>query len=150
MVRKEECIALLEQGLKAVDSGNYAMAMDKLDNAGQLGVARTPEFDAAYAVCLAALKQQYNHAISICRWAIELEPCESGHYLQLGRVYLHANQRKEALHCFKEGILYRRDQRIIKELKRLGDRRPPVFHQLPRGHFLNRVTGKLFAKLRRP
>ena len=150
MVRKEESIVLLEQGLKAVDAGNYATAMAKLDDAAQLGVPRTPEFDAAYAVCLAALKQQYDQAVSICRWAIDLEPCESGHYLQLGRVYLHANKRKDAIHSFKEGILYRNDPRIMAELRRLGERRRPVFSSLSRGHCLNRVAGKLVARWRRP
>jgi tetratricopeptide (TPR) repeat protein len=138
---------LLHEGLIALDSHNYRLAMSKLNAAGNHGIIeQSTQFESAYAVCLAAMKQQYDKAISMCRWAIALEPCETSHYLQLGRVYLLANNRKASLHIFREGMLYRRDTRIIREMEFLGVRRRPVFHSLPRGNFLNRMAGRLVRR----
>jgi len=137
---------LLDEALRAIDTRNYSLALSKLNDAGSHGLKRTPQFESAYAVCHAALKQQFNQSISMCKWAIELEPCESAHYLQLGRIYLLANDRKASLHVFREGMLYNRDRRILSEMKNLGVRRRPVFSSLPRGHFLNRITGKFVRR----
>ena len=140
--------SLLEEGLRSLEAGNYAGASTKLEEALALGAEPQPFIDAARAVCLAALRQQYTQAIETCKQAIAQEPCSSALYLHLGRVYLLADKRKEAIACFREGMLYRRDQRIMNELKQLGLRRRPVFDSLPRQHFLNRVAGRLCARFR--
>lgn len=149
MLRIDSNEKLIQDGLRALDAANYSLALAKFDEAGGLGAAQTPQFSSAYAVCLAALKEQHDHAASLCHWSIEMEPCESIHYLQLGRVYLLADDRKKALHVFREGILYRRDVRILKELENLGVRRPPFFSTLPRGHFLNRFVGRMMNRFAR-
>jgi tetratricopeptide (TPR) repeat protein len=147
MATGKKATELVDEALRAVDAGNYAAAFTALTEALSLGGERTPQFDSAYAVCL-AVQQKLDEAFALCRSAIAEEPCISGHYLQLGRIYLLADQRKEAIRSFREGMLYRRDPRIIAELERLGVRRRPVFDDLPRTHPLNRIVGKILGRFR--
>jgi tetratricopeptide (TPR) repeat protein len=147
MATGKTAVELFEEGARAVEAGNYAVAFASLSEALARGLERTPLFDSTYAVCL-AMQQKHAEAVRLCQAAISEEPCISGHYLQLGRIYLLADQRKEAVRIFREGMLYRRDQRIITELERLGVRRRPVFDDLPRAHLLNRIAGKIFCRRR--
>jgi tetratricopeptide (TPR) repeat protein len=147
MATGKKATELVAEGFRAVDAGNFGLAFSCLKEALAMGAERTPAFDCAYAVCL-AVQQKHDEALNLCQSAISEEPCISGHYLQLGRIYLLADQRKEAVRSFREGMLYRRDQRIINELERLGVRRRPVFDDLPRTHLLNRIVGRILPRKR--
>ena len=109
-----------------------------------------PERSAAvlsgYAVCIAAERGQIEEGIRLCRDAIRQNGSDPFHYLNLGRIYLKAGQKNDALLAWREGMAATRSEELRTMLETLGTRRPPLFPSLPRRHILNRWLGLLLSK----
>jgi tetratricopeptide (TPR) repeat protein len=86
---------------------------------------------------------EFEQAIELCREAIDEEPGKSVNYLYLGRVYVAAGRKKEAIRIFRDGLLFEANARIDEELARLGWRDLPPFQSLGREHILNRMMGRI-------
>jgi len=110
--------------------------------------AETPEMMSLMGYSLAKEAGQFQAGIEMCHKAIKLSPHNSEHYLHLGRIYVLANKREQAIKAFHLGLKIRKDTRIIAELKLLGTRKSPPFSSLPRGHVVNRLTGKILHTLK--
>jgi len=110
--------------------------------------AQTPAMLSLMGYSLAAESGQVEQGIALCSRAIALNPHNSDYYLALGRVYLLAGRKDEAIKVFRKGLRVRKDSRIIAELKQLGIRRPPPFPSFTREHILNKVAGKLLHALK--
>lgn len=136
---------LVKEGITALGAGNTARALKHFEEAAELD--ETAELLSHLAYCLAKEKKDFTGATALCKSALEDEPWNSLHYLNLGRVHLLAGRRKEAINTFRDGLLHQNNPRIKDELNRLGTRRYPFFASLPREHILNRVVGKLFHKM---
>lgn len=108
----------------------------------------SPEMLSLMGYSLAAESGQLEAGIQLCQKAISLNPHNSEHYLALGRVYLLAGRKEDAIAAFRKGLRVRKDARIIVVLKQLGIRKPPLFDSLAREHILNRVSGKLLRALK--
>lgn len=147
-MEEKDGLQLLSDGIRAVEAGNYAAALASLEMALSANEPFPPTAQSAYAVCIAAVNKDLERAVGLCRKAIAVEPCETVHYLQLGRVYLVADKRQDAIRALREGLLYRRDERITRELERIGVRRKPLFDDLARSHPLNRLAGRILGALR--
>jgi tetratricopeptide (TPR) repeat protein len=102
-----------------------------------------PQMLSLMGYCIVSDAGQIKQGISMCVKAISNDPFNSDHYLNLGRIYILGNDRRRAIQSFKKGLHIRKDPRIIKELRQLGIRRTPPISSLPRGHFLNIITGKV-------
>lgn len=140
---------LVQKGLKTLDDGDTAEALRYFEAALDSGAAGNPLVECSYAVCLAAERQEYERAIGICQDAITREPGKSIHYLNLGRIYIYADRKKEAIRTFRDGLLFERNPRIVDAMNRLGWRNLPAIQSLGREHPLNRFLGKLFRSRRR-
>ncbi len=136
---------LLNQGIAAAEQGQFPTAQAYLDQAA--AIRRSPEVMSYLAYCLARGQRQLQDALKINREAIDREPGNSLHYLIMGRILLLAGRRDKAIMAFRQGLKASPNPKIINELKKLGLRKPPVFHSLDRGHILNRVSGKLLSRL---
>jgi tetratricopeptide (TPR) repeat protein len=69
-------------------------------------------------------------------------------YLNLGRAYLAARRKKEAIETFRRGLHINRDNReLLTELKRLGSRRKCPVPFLQRSNPINKYTGILLYRL---
>ena len=80
--------------------------------------------------------------------AIEKMPDRADFYLNLGRIYVKGGYKKEAVEMFRKGIRIDPENRdLLGLLKKLGIRRKPLFSSLPRGHFLNKFTGRIVQLL---
>lgn len=137
---------LIAQGIKAANSGKTTEALLHLEQAVKM--RGTPTAWSYLAYCLARERSQIEHAIRICEEAIRKDPRTSAHYLNLGRVLLLAERRSEAIHAFRQGLLYESNPRIRAELHRLGLRKPPVLGFLKREHPLNKYLGIMLVKMR--
>ena len=135
---------LLDKGLKFLRAGDTLVALVHLENAYQINPSPTAK--SALAYCLAKERRQFQKALLLCQQAISEDPANPEHYYQLGRVYLQAEQKNQAIATFRKGLKNKRHQPIINELQRIGLRKPPLFSSLERGHFLNRSAGRLLAK----
>jgi Tfp pilus assembly protein PilF len=69
-------------------------------------------------------------------------------YLNLGKVYLKANNKAKALKVFQRGMeVSERNRDLVSEIKKLGIRRRKPLGFLPRSHFMNRYSGLMLYKL---
>lgn len=131
--------------IKTAEKGNTLTAMVQLED---LYRAEGEPLVASYlGYCLAKEQQQFKKAATLCRDAIERQPGEVLHYLNLGRVYLEAGQKVLAIKTFRQGMKVSRNRQIMVELNALGVRKDPVFASLARNHPLNRFMGVIFSRL---
>jgi tetratricopeptide (TPR) repeat protein len=110
--------------------------------------AETPEMMSLMGYSLAREAGQFQTGIELCHRAISISPHNCEHYLHLGRIYALAKKREQAIKAFHLGLKIRKDARILEELRQLGTRKNPPFPSLPRGHMVNRLTGKILHTLK--
>lgn len=137
---------LVKAGISALSSGNTALALRQFEAAAELD--ESPELLSHLAYCLAKENQDLPQAISLSRSALTDEPWNSTHYLNLGRIYLLAGRRQDAIRTFRDGLLHENNPSIKEELARLGTRKYPVIASLPREHPVNKLVGKIFTRLK--
>jgi tetratricopeptide (TPR) repeat protein len=147
----------------AIDRGDTLHGLIALECSPQL--RSLPAVESYLGYCIAKERGMLREAVRLCRSALKAEPDNPAHYLNLGRVFLIAQNKGKAIAAFWDGIskapgaeagvLVKRAQRgharehnlILEELRRLGIRKKAPFPSLHRGHPLNRATGKLLATL---
>lgn len=130
---------LLKKGLEAIAQGDTLSALSYFEKA--INIEKSPAVCSSYAFCIAKERGQVSNAISLCEEAIQKEPGNSLHYLNLGRIYLIDNNRVEAIKTFREGLNYEANPLIVDELNKLGPRKPPIFPFLKRSNPINRYLG---------
>jgi predicted Zn-dependent protease len=136
---------LYARGIEAVDNGDTRSGLFCLE--GLFTVASDPIVASYYAVCVAKERRELERAMDLCDQAIEDDPGNNVHYLNLGRVYLAGGMKREAIKVFRDGLLYGMNPLISRELERLGWRDLPVIPSFGREHPLNRILGKVLFKL---
>lgn len=135
----------------------YKKAFELLNTA--LELYPNEPFILSYCGCLEAiLNKNYTHGIDACSKAIKIikEKMPYGHefyypvlYLNLGRTYLAAGNKKYAVEAFQKGLIFDNDNKdLLQEIKKLGMRRKPIVHFLPRSHPINKYIGIMLHRLR--
>ncbi len=145
-MRGQDYRQLVRKGITAADQGNTLDALLHFENAARLG--STPTLASYLGYCLARERQQFKEAIGLCHQALAMEPENAIHYLNLGRVFLVAGEKRLAIKTFHQGLKRERHRLILEELKRLGIRKRPVVAPLSRSHPVNRYLGRAFSRLR--
>jgi len=107
----------------------------------------------------ALVNKQYAEGIKICRQSFKILKNQMSLvegfflpilYLNLGRTYLTGRKKKEAYSSFQKGLeLDKKNEDILKELKKLGVRKKPFFPFLSRTNPLNKYMGMLTYELRK-
>jgi tetratricopeptide (TPR) repeat protein len=142
---KVEAVKLFTLGMESLKNGDTGTALDYLEKA--VSLERNPLYCSNLAVCLAKEKREFKRATSLCKEAIKQDPKNSLHFLNLGRVHLLANQKKDAIRIFNLGLRYGENRDIIAELSRFERRRSPLIPFLDRENPVNKFLGKLTYKL---
>jgi tetratricopeptide (TPR) repeat protein len=137
---------LFEKGREFMDEGNTLAALACFEKAG--GGAKVRGMQSYLGLCLAMERAQIREGIRLCREAIEEEPDVPVHYLHLGKVYIKAGRKDEAVVTLRRGLSQGDSEGIKKMLEDLGIRRRPFFPFLSRNHFLNKYTGLLLRRVR--
>ena len=135
-----------KKGMEAVDRGDTKLGLACLESLFEAG--HDPVLASYYSVCLAKERGELQKALLLCEEAMEDDPGNSLHYLNLGRVLVAAERKREAIKAFRNGLLHGKNGLIRKELDMLGWRRPPVISGLGREHPANKWLGRIFVKLR--
>ena len=136
---------LISRGIRAANSGKTSLALECFEEAVKL--RNTPATWSYLAFCLAKERRQFEHAVQLCQEAIRNDPHSAAHYLNLGRVHLLAGRTGDAIHVFRQGLLYEANAHIEAELRKIGLRKPPVIGFLRRNHPINKYLGILLKKL---
>jgi tetratricopeptide (TPR) repeat protein len=107
----------------------------------------------------ALVNKQYAKGTKICRQSFKILKNQMSLvegfflptlYLNLGRTYLIGKKKKEAHSSFQKGLEFdKKNEDILKELKKLGVRRKPFFPFLSRTNPLNKYMGMLTYELRK-
>jgi tetratricopeptide (TPR) repeat protein len=111
----------------------------------------------SYCGCLySVVGKKHKEGIKMCKDAIkyldssvslEREVYYPALYLNLGRAYLGAGKKRDAVAAFNLGLhADPKDQEIIKELKKLGSRRRPPVPFLNRSNPINKYIGLLIRR----
>ncbi|MDH5202853.1 MAG: tetratricopeptide repeat protein [Nitrospirota bacterium] len=141
-----EAERLFTKGLGALLQGNTLSALSCFEKA--IEMENNPVYCSYFAYCIARERGQFNKAISLCAEAIEREPKNSIHYLNLGRIYLLINKKTDAVETFRKGLKHETNEQIIDELNKLGTRKTPVIPFLKRSNPLNKYLGVILKVLR--
>lgn len=136
---------LLRNALEALENNSFIEALMLLEQADEQQAS--PMISSYLAYCRAKVKREYAAAISLCNEALLEDPANADHYLNLGRIYILAGKRGNALPIFRRGIKLGRNPQLMTELRKFDPRKPPVFSSLPRDHSLNRIVGKVCSRM---
>jgi len=137
---------LFEKGLALLRDDNPLAALVCFEKA--YSIKKTPELESYLGFCVAAERGKITEAIMLCNDAIAHEPNNPLHYLNLGRVYLKADRKSEAIEIFRKGLSFGDNAEIRHLLDNLGIRKKPVFPFLPRNNSLNKYLGMLLYRLK--
>lgn len=136
---------LVSKALTALQHGHTYLAMVCLEQAASFG--HSSIIDSYLGYCLALNRQAFGEAIRLGERALHEEPNNPLFCLNLGRSYLLAGQKDDAIRTFRQGLAFSRDEALIAELNRLGTRKPTPFPALHRNHLLNKWGGIILARL---
>lgn len=134
-----------EKGVEALGADNVYLARTCFENAAK--EERNPASRSYLALCQAKTRGKFDDAIALAHEAVIGEPENPVHYLNLGRIYLLAGKRQEAIEVFRKGLRQGMNDNIITELDLLGTRKPSPIPSLERNHPLNKYMGILLARL---
>jgi tetratricopeptide (TPR) repeat protein len=144
-MRNMQAEEIYEKGLHALSNGHVYLALVCFEQA--MNLEKSPIYASHLAFCLAKARGQFREAMALCTEALEKDPHNSIHYLNMGRIYLLAGKREKALQVLRQGMQYDHNNEIFQELEKMGTRRPPVISSLRREHPLNKYCGILLKKL---
>jgi len=136
---------LFTRGLEALAHDDPLSALSLFERAVQ-GEDR-PIFSSFLALCIAKERGQFQLAVTLCEKAKAREPHNTVHHLNLGRIYLIAGKKDDAIRTFREGLGYEQDPEIIDELEKLGTRKPPLIPSLKRSNPVNKHLGIILKRL---
>lgn len=136
---------LTVEGIREAKAENTVIALMSLEKA--VTRQRTPEGCAWLGYCLARERRAFGKALELCKAAIEAAPRNPDLYLALGKVYLTAGRKGQALNVLRRGLKMDRNDEIIEVLRYLGVRKEPILASLPRENPVNIYTGLLLHKL---
>jgi tetratricopeptide (TPR) repeat protein len=145
-----------QRGLQALGDGRNLEALALFEAALELERrlgARAPQarYLSYYGLCLAQDASRRREGSEFCRQAIALEFFNADLFWNYGRVLLVLDRRKEAFAAFVRGLSVQKNhQDIIRELAKMGWRKPPLLPFLPRDNPLNVTLGRLFRTARQP
>ena len=141
----EEAEQLVNKGREALANDHEYLALTCFEQA--IRMEWSPEACSSLAYCRAKVKGNYLESILLARKALELEPDKAVHYGNLGRIMILSGDVDDGIRMLRQGLRHGEHIDIIRELERLGIRKPPIFRRLERGHPLNRHLGLLLSRL---
>ena len=144
-MQNPEAEHLYNKGVHYLLQGKSLAALSCFEHA--LNKEDSPSVWSYYAFCIAKERGQVRKAMLLCKDAIEREPDNPVHYLNLGRLYLFTRKKEEAITIFREGLTHATNEQIIDELNNLVPRKPSVIPFLHRDNPLNKYLGKILGKL---
>jgi len=132
----------LPPGVASAEKGDTLIAMMEFQKIER----HTPLTRSYYAYVIARERGEFNKALALCRESVREDPHNTAHYLNLGRVFLAAGRRDQAIKAFRQGLKFGRDAKIQRHLDQLGARKPEVFPTLSRSNPLNKYFGIFFSR----
>ena len=128
----------------ALDEEEFEVALAHFESA--LRLKDNPCWYSYVGYCIAKGRGDFRNGVDFCLMALEIEPGNPVHYLNLGKVYLASGNKKKALLAFRDGMEKGGDLEILQMLVEFGDRNAPVLKSLPRENPLNKFLGRILHR----
>jgi len=141
----EDVDKLVSRALDALSAGQTQPALAQLERA--LKVMDNPSLHSYLGYCIAKERGQVKRGRELCLAALELEPENPVHYLNLAKVHKIAGQKAEAMGVLRNGMSVGGSEEILALLGSLGTRKSPPLPFLPRDHPLNKWLGIVLSRL---
>jgi len=133
-------------GKRFLREDNLDRALRSFEKAWKID-RENPEFMSYYGLCKALRGGEIGLGLELCTKAIKLEFFKAEFYLNLGRVYMVAGNKKGAIKVFKKGLKYDQgNEELYKALTGLGFRSRPIIPFLDRANPVNKFLGILFKR----
>lgn len=138
-----DALSEFKEGLKFL-SNNYAnKALPHFTRAAEMD-QHNPFYLSYLGLALAAAEKRWAEAEEICDAAVRKRRTEAQLYLNLYEVYRLQGNRLAAIETLTTGLQYtKQDVRLVRALRKMGVRRPPVLPFLDRNQFFNMQLGRL-------
>jgi len=140
------------RGLRSLAEGRtlealaYFEASIRLDESAP-NVARRARYTSYYGYCIAAALGRTREGLSLCKQAAQSEFFSPEILLNLARVHLLAQHRREAWEVLMKGLsLDPQHEGLRNEARRMGIRRRPTLPFLEREHPINKVAGRITSR----
>ena len=140
-----DAVREFERARHALDEENTVTALGHLERA--LDMDANPCWHSYLGYCIAKERGQVARGVELCRSSLQLEPDNPVHYLNLGRVYLVSGNKEDALRVLRQGMAKGEDAGLLRQLRDLGSRKPPVLSFLSRSNPVNKYLGLLLSRL---
>ncbi len=138
------------RGLALLEGGHGTDSFEHLSRA-YLADPQSARFRSSYALALALVRGQFLGAVELARAAVRQEFYNPDLYLNLARIYLAFDCKAEAVRYLRRGLMVDpENERLRHKLAELGERRKPALPFLPRGHIVNRLLGRIQARVGAP
>ncbi len=138
------------RGLALLEGGHGTDSFEHLSRA-YLADPQSARFRSSYALALALVRGQFLGAVELARSAVRQEFYNPDLYLNLARIYLAFDCKAEAVRYLRRGLMVDpENERLRRKLAELGERRKPALPFLPRGHIVNRLLGRIQARVGAP
>lgn len=133
-------------GLRFLKEENMDRALRAFEKAWKQD-KENAEYMSYYGLCKALRGGEIGLGLELCTRAIKKEFFKAEFYQNLGKVYMHAGNKKGAIKVFLKGLKFApKDEGINKLLIELGFRNKPVIPVLDRSNFLNKALGIFFRR----
>ena len=147
MSPKSNAEELFWRGQRLLEAGHNRDALRNLRASYEID-PDSPQCSSYLGLAVALAEKQFRNGEKLCYHAIRREFYRADFYFNLGRVFLAAGRKEEAVRAMKKGLQMDRTHDSIKEaLSHLGFRKRPFIRFLPRDHFLNRGFGMIRTQL---
>lgn len=135
------------RGLALLEGGHGHDGFEHLSRA-YLADPQSARFRSGYALALALVRGQFLGAVELARAAVRQEFYNPDLYLNLARIYMAFDCKAECVRYLRRGLMIDpENERLRRKLEELGLRRRPAVRFLPRAHIVNRMIGRLQARM---
>ena len=137
---------LFLRGEELLSRGERLAALSKFEKSLDLGNP-DPLCKSYVALLSAAERGELKRGLIISEELLKSNPGEPWLYLNLGKLYLLAGRKAEAVGILREGLVRRWMPEAEELLGSIGLRKEPVFPFLSRGNLLNKYAGLIMSRL---
>ena len=133
------------RGIVKLKQGDTLSALVHFEKA--VNARPTPEGMSYLGFCIAKERGQMSRGMILCREALDEDPENPVHYLNMARISLLMRDKETAIESLRTGASHGDNDEISTLLLEIGSRKPPVFSFLDRDHLLNRYAGIALTRL---
>ncbi|MCK4738932.1 MAG: hypothetical protein KAT46_03195 [Deltaproteobacteria bacterium] len=137
---------LFKKGLKLYKKKRLEEACPLFEKAYNLE-KKNPDYMSYHGLTTALRWGKIGLGIELCTRAIKIEAFDARYYVNLGTVYMHAENKRGAITVCKKGLRFDPDNYDLHEILILvGVRKRQVIPFLKRSNFLNKILGTFFRR----